>query len=73
MNAKNLESARVRALTRDEEWNVSAQVMAAAARGPLRRASLEDLVALRDEEARLNVRRRLIQFVIVLTLFLFLA
>lgn len=46
--------------TLDEEWMLSAQLMASAARGPLRRASLEDLVAARDEWASRNVRRRLI-------------
>jgi len=52
------------ALTPDDEWMLSAQRMASQARGPLRRASLEDLVAARDEWARRNVRRRLILGVI---------
>lgn len=33
MNAKDLERARLLELTLDEEWNLSAQIMAAAAKG----------------------------------------
>ncbi len=57
------------ALTLDEEWALSARIMASEARGPMRRASLEEIVAARDEWARLNRRRRLILgllFVLVL-------
>ena len=60
-------------LTLDEELILSSNLMASEARGPMRKASLEEIVAARDEWARFNRRRRLIQFVIVLTLFLFLA
>lgn len=35
----------------DEAENLSANLMASAARGPMRRASLEDLIAAGDREA----------------------
>jgi len=65
MNQRDLESTRFPALTLDEEWILSARIMASEARGPMRGQSLEDLVAAEDREAR----RRRILFVIVLALF----
>jgi hypothetical protein len=62
MNQKDFESPRIHALTLDEEKILSVQLMASAARGPMRRASLEDLVIEGNREAR----HRLILFIVVL-------
>jgi hypothetical protein len=52
-------------LTLDEEWILSARLMASEARGPMRRASLEVLIIEGNREAR----RRLI-LCLVLAFFL---
>lgn len=53
------------ALTLDEERILSSNLIASEARGPMRRAGLEELVAAGDKEAR---RRRILCLVVALLL-----